>query len=217
MGEQGVSTPVGSGGRAGHHEGSSSPSPDWSDAALIEACLAGDERAWEILIGRYARLIYTIPLRFGLPKTVADEIFQEVCLILLERLDTLRDRERLGSWLMTVTRRTCIARWRGKSATIQHVELTEETYRDVGVAPEDLVIEQEEQQFLLEALKNLSPRCRRLIEILFFHDPPLSYEEIAQELGLPLGSIGPTRKRCLEKLRRAFLELWASGQTEVGE
>ena len=98
---------------------------DWqkaTDTTLIDACLQGEEQAWAMLITRYSRLIYSIPIRFGFPQTIADEIFQETCLALLEGLHTLQNQDRLSSWLMTVSRRSCIRRMRQKS----EVEMDEE-------------------------------------------------------------------------------------------
>lgn len=169
------------------------------DAELVAACLSGDEQAWMILIDRYSPLIYTIPLRFGLPKVIADEVFQETCLILLEKLDTLREKDQISSWIMTVARRACIQRWRRK-----HIQTV--TLQDTDPLP-DMALEEElvrlEQQYLVHlALAKLPPRCQHLLKALFFTDPPLSYEEIATELSVSTGSIGPTRTRCLEKLKQ---------------
>lgn len=175
----------------------------WDDVDLIGACLEGNEQAWTILIERYGRLIYTIPLRFGLSKPVADEIFQETCLILLEKLDTLRDRQRIGSWLVTVTRRACIQRWRRKAADL--VELPES-----HKAPDDIenqVLRVEQQYLVQRALENLNPRCQHLLKWLFFDASSPSYDDIAEKLDIPKGSIGPTRSRCLDKLRQEIVKL----------
>ncbi len=181
------------------------PLAEWSDARLIAACLAGDEQAWKTLIERYSRLIYTIPLRFGFTKGVADEIFQETCLVLLEKLDTLQDRERLHPWLVTVTRRACIHHMRrtGKVETVALVETDKPTEGTL----EGQVLRMEEERRVQEALEKLDPRCRTLIQELFFRDPPLTYEALAAELEMSLGSVGPTRARCLEKMRRKIVEL----------
>ncbi|RME09468.1 MAG: sigma-70 family RNA polymerase sigma factor [Ardenticatenia bacterium] len=177
-----------------------------SDEDLVQACLEGNEAAWEELINRYARLIYTIPLRFGFPQHVADEVFQEVCLILLEKLHTLQNRRRLSSWLMTVTRRVCIRRYRTQpdapmldiqDVVVVHPERVEER-----------VMRREEQQILREAMERLDERCRRLLTLLFFDEEDgVSYQEIAELLDMPLGSIGPTRSRCLQKLRRILADM----------
>ncbi len=169
------------------------------DPSLVEKCLEGDEQAWVILLERYNRLIYTIPLRFGFSKALADEIHQETCLIMLEKMDTLRDRQQLSSWLMTVTRRACIKRWRSNKA--EEVELMEGDHiQDTNL--EENISHLEEQFLVQEAFARLSDRCKQMIEALFLKDPPLSYEEIAEKLEISLGSVGPTRARCLDKIKR---------------
>lgn len=182
---------------------------DWhllDDSDLIHACLGGVEQAWAELLERYSGLIYSIPLRCGFPKGVADEIFQETCLILLEKLGSIQQHERLNSWLMTVTRRACIRRMRQP----QEGELTEriEAMTPAGEASlEQQLIELEQTHKVQLALQKLSPTCQQLIQALFLQEPPLTYEEITEQLGLPLGSIGPNRSRCLQKFRQALEEL----------
>jgi len=175
-----------------------------SDSQLIEACLSGEEEAWVALIQRYSRLIYTIPLRFGFSKMVADEIFQETCLILLESLESLQQKDRVRSWLVTVCRRVCIQHLRQK----KEVQSLETVNLDGRFPPIDSeLIKLEQQHDIQEALANLSSRCQELLKALFFDSPPATYEEIAQELHVPTGSIGPTRNRCLEKLEQELKKL----------
>lgn len=169
------------------------------DAFLVAACLDGDEQAWATLLERYQRLMYTIPLRFGYSKAIADEIYQEACLVMLEKLHTLQNRTQLRTWLVTVTRRACIQRWRNR-------KLEEEELSHLEPAKQAHIEEQLsriEEQFLMQtALAQLSPRCQQLLQALFLHDPPMSYEKVTELLGISHGSIGPTRSRCLDKLRR---------------
>lgn len=176
-----------------------------SDEELVQACLEGEEAAWEELLNRYARLIYTIPLRFGFSQPVADEIFQEVCLILLEKLHTLKNRQRLASWLMTITRRVCIHRYRSNPSTL--MQDIQDVVVEHPARVEESVIRDEERYMLQEALSRLDERCRRLLTLLFLDESGISYQEIAEMLDMPLGSIGPTRSRCLQKLRRVIAEL----------
>jgi RNA polymerase sigma factor (sigma-70 family) len=181
---------------------------DWTqatDSQLIEACLDGHEMAWAALIQRYSRLIYTIPLRFGFPKVIADEVFQETCLILLEGLSALQDRQRISSWLMTVTRRACIQRLRRRS-TLETDELTE-TKQAVEFTVEEDLLRLEQQQLVYEALAHLPPRDQQLLRALFLEEPRRPYEEIARELRIPEGSIGPLRARSLKKLRQEIIRL----------
>jgi RNA polymerase sigma factor (sigma-70 family) len=182
---------------------------DWSkavDEALIDACLQGEEQAWSALVERYSRLIYSIPIRFGFPHTIADEIFQETCLALLEGLHTLQNHDRLSSWLMTVSRRACIRRIRQKS----EVEMDEdwETAVPTNDPPlENSLIQLEQEHLIYQAIESLSPHCQQLLTALFLTEPELSYEEISRQLDIPLGSVGPYRSRCLKKLRLALIQL----------
>jgi RNA polymerase sigma factor (sigma-70 family) len=175
-----------------------------SDSQLIEACLAGEEAAWVVLLQRYSRLVYTIPLRFGFSKTVADEIFQETCLILLEGLNSLQQKDRIRSWLVTVCRRVCIQHLRQKKED-QSLDGMNVDGRFPPIDSE--LIKLEQQHVVQEALTNLSPRCQELLKALFFATPPASYEEISQKFDIPTGSIGPTRTRCLEKLEQELIKL----------
>jgi RNA polymerase sigma factor (sigma-70 family) len=183
---------------------------DANDTQLIEACILGEERAWTALINRYSRLIYTIPLRFGFSKMVADEIFQETCLILLESLETLREKDRVRSWLVTVCRRVSIQHMRQKkevqsldAINLDGHHLEDARHLDGRYPPLDAELIQLEQQHIVrEALTKLPARCQQLIKALFFAHPPASYEEIAGQLNISTGSVGPTRSRCLEKLQQ---------------
>jgi RNA polymerase sigma factor (sigma-70 family) len=182
---------------------------DANDSQLIEACILGEERAWTALINRYSRLVYTIPLRFGFSKMVADEIFQETCLILLESLETLRETERVRAWLVTVCRRVSIQHMRQKKEVQsldainldgRHLDGRHLDGRDPPLDAE--LIQLEQQHIVQEALTKLPARCQQLIKALFFSHPPASYEEIAGQLNISTGSVGPTRSRCLEKLEQ---------------
>lgn len=182
--------------------------PDWSaipDYQLIEACLGGEEAAWAALLARYGRLIYTIPLRFGFSKTVADEVFQETCLILLEGLNGLEDRHRLRSWLMTVTRRACLQRIHRPTAP--DADPLPDTLHAVAPTVEEQ-LQQLEQQYLVQtALSRLPERDQQLLRALFFEEPRRPYEEIARDLGISAGSIGPLRVRGLKRLEQEIRRL----------
>lgn len=177
---------------------------DADDGQLIEWCLEGHELAWTTLIERYSRLIYTIPFRFGFSKMVADEIFQETCLILLEKMDTLQEKDRVRSWLVTVCRRVCIQRLKQKD----DLQSIDELEVDGRFQPVDSELIQIEQQHIVQAaLSQLQPRCQQLIKALFFDTPAPSYEELAEVLNISVGSIGPTRIRCLNKLQQELSKL----------
>jgi len=179
-----------------------------TDSQLIEACLAGDEQAWALLVERYQRLVYSIAVRQGLSDEDAEDAFQAVFAILLDKLDTCRKRERLGSWLATIARREAlrIAQQRAARADTADEELLD-AHPASEPLPETVLEEMEEQNLIRQGLERLGERCRRLLQHLFYQPEPLSYARIARELAIPEGSIGPTRARCLERLRSILADL----------
>ncbi|HWP42768.1 MAG TPA: sigma-70 family RNA polymerase sigma factor [Blastocatellia bacterium] len=179
-----------------------------SDRELVTDCLKGDQRAWEALIVRYQRLIYSVPLRARLSPDDAADIFQSVCLKLLENLSSLRDHEKIVSWLMTTTMRECwrvsARQRRDNPATASDDDDSDSTVEIVSqslLADEQLQLI-ERQQAVRRGLASLPERCRKLLQMLFYQKDELSYAEIARRAGMPVSSIGPTRARCLEKLRK---------------
>jgi len=169
-----------------------------SDDELVRACRAGDEAAWAALVERYSALILSVPRRYGFSAAEADDVFSEVCLILVRSLDALRDVQALPRWLVRVTSR---AAWevsrRGRRD--QMSELPELTG---GAAPDAVATVFEEEELVRRALAGISRKCQHLLGLLYFEPESLSYDEIAQRLGIPRGSLGPTRKRCLERMRK---------------
>jgi RNA polymerase sigma factor (sigma-70 family) len=179
-----------------------------SDLQLVSACRRGDQRAWEKLIRRYQRLIYAIPVRAGLDEDQAAEIFQDVFTTLFEKLDDIEQPDKLHAWLVTTTRRKTLHALSKMLARQQsHVNTDEPPHvatliKDETPLPDEQLVILEEQHQIRTALSSLDERCRMLIEMLFYRAEPPSYEDIATTLGVPEGSIGPTRARCLAKLLR---------------
>lgn len=174
----------------------------WSDTRLVQECLAGNEEAWSSLIGKYKALIYSIPVKYGLPKHEAADVFQSTCMELLARLPELREPRALPKWLMQVAHHQCY-RWKRQQQRIISRDAEPDLPEpETPAIAEGLVRQTQEEQMLREALAVLAPRCRRLIELLFFESPPRPYVEIAAEMGLAVGSIGFTRQKCIERLRR---------------
>ncbi len=175
-----------------------------SNARLVRDCLNGREDAWRALIDRFKNLIFSIPLKYGIAAEDAAEIFQSVCLSLLSELDKIRDPQALPAWLIQVTARRC-ANWLREQRQFLGTEEEEfeshldQKSRELSASQ---VREIELEQVLREAQDGLSPQCRRLIEMLFYESPARPYEEVAAELGLATGSIGFTRQKCLEYLRK---------------
>jgi RNA polymerase sigma factor (sigma-70 family) len=185
-----------------------SPSILWPDRDLVEACLAGDERAWTALIAKYKNLVYSAPLRYRMQPDDAADLFQSVWAELFAELHNLRDVEALRTWLIKVALNKCY-QWKRRQ-TRQPLGDSGNIAIDVPdpqplfpALQEDL----DKQQRLREAIAKLPERCRTMIELLFFSDPPRPYVEVAHELGLATGSIGFIRGRCLKKLRQALEEV----------
>jgi RNA polymerase sigma factor (sigma-70 family) len=190
-------------------KGKRAASPARRDRELLSACLQGDDAAWEALIARYQRLIYSIPIKLGLSPNDAADVFQSVCLKLLEHISTLRNQDNISSWLITTTRRES---WRlARHRRREHViipdeaddgsdELSQLPDRQVPVDEQQAALEQ--QQILRQAVEQLPERCRKLITLLFYSGADLSYDEVARQLGIPRDSMGPTRARCLARLKK---------------
>ena len=179
------------------------------DRELIAACLAGDGSAWEALISRYQRLIYSIPMKSRLSPDDAADIFQSVCLKLYEKLAGLRDYDRISSWLITTTTREVwriAARNRRDTPVASAGEDDDTDMLDRIAATDPLADEQreslEQQQLVRQAIESLQERCRNLVTMLFYEKDELTYADIARRMGMPVPSVGPTRARCLEKLKK---------------
>jgi RNA polymerase sigma factor (sigma-70 family) len=176
-----------------------------SDRELVAACVAGDEQAWSELIERYNRLIYSIPLKQGLDRDQAADIFQAVCLDLVTELPRLRDPKALPAWLIQTTLHK-VSKWRRNSDRIVadggeqagHAEAPE------CDMPDTLIREVQQAQAMRDAVSGLSDRCRQMVQMLFFETPPLAYKDVASRLGVATGSIGFLRGRCLDRLRSAL-------------
>lgn len=178
------------------------PDPAWSDEELIRECRSGSQAAWNALIEKYKKLVYGMPSRYGLPPQDAADIFQMVWTDLYRDLDRLEQPGAIRGWLVTATARRCL---------LQKKRLAKNSDAALPDLPskEDLTavqLEAERDQTVREAVALLPPRCRRMIEMLFFEFPPRPYQEVAAELGLAGGSIGFIRGRCLSKLRDLLAE-----------
>ncbi|HEU4509642.1 MAG TPA: sigma-70 family RNA polymerase sigma factor [Pyrinomonadaceae bacterium] len=174
-----------------------------SDLELVSACRRGDQLAWEKLIRRYQRLIYTIPLRAGLSEDQAAEVFQDVFTTLFQRLHDIEQPERLQAWLVTTARRKTlrsISKQRTRPGSDALPPNESAAVHDEAPLPDEKLIILEEQHRIRVAMALLDDRCQRLLEMLFYRTEPPSYAEIAAVLGIPEGSVGPTRARCLRKL-----------------
>jgi len=171
----------------------------WSNRRLVNECLAGSNLGWSALLAKYKNLIYSVPLRYGLDQEEAADIFQSVCMDLLQELPKLREPDALAGWLIQVTLHKCHRSRRQHRRDALPEEAPEGT--SPALLPDGMLEQVQEEQSLRDALYALEPRCRTLLQALFYEDPPRPYEELAASLGLSVGSIGFIRGRCLKKLR----------------
>ncbi len=176
------------------------------DEKLVQECLNGDERAWNRLIDKYKRLIYSVPVKYGLSPEDSADIFQNVCVDLFTNLAKLRKIESLRSWLITVATHKCFHYKKQQRQDVELDAMEREIAEDMATAPE-IVQEVQEEQAVRDAIQKLSPRCAELVRMLFFEQPPVPYAEVARKLGLATGSIGFIRGRCLNRLQKILGEL----------
>ena len=181
-----------------------------SDETLIAACRAGEQDAWQEVFDRYHRLVRSIAISYGAREHDAEEIVQISFSVLFDSIHRIRPDSTLAPWLSTIARRhtwrLLERRRRAEPAAIHDEALTHDDVREHETRSAD-------DELLRLALQQLPPRCRTLIELLYLRGDEPSYAEISAELGLPVGSIGPTRGRCLERLRAimASMSIGATG------
>jgi RNA polymerase sigma factor (sigma-70 family) len=170
-------------------------------AGLVGGAAAGDRRAWERLVEQYARLIWSITVQFKLTESDAADVAQTTWLRLLEHIDRIEFPDRVGSWLAATARNECLRSLAARKRVV--LAHDEEILFGMAVsAPEidERILADERDQVVRDAMSRLPRRWQRLLELLMA-DPPTPYADISDELGLPMGSIGPTRGRCLAQLR----------------
>jgi len=190
---------------------STQPSPVLSDPipdeqTLLDACRRGESSAWDTLVERYERLVMSIPLRLGLNRSEAEDIFQLTFAYLLQNIAGIRDATRLAAWLATVARRQTwlyIQRSRREMPGLEELEEVSMSADWAMLTASDVDrIDRWELSFWLDqGLARLSERCRDLLTALYFETDKPVYADIAAKFNIPIGSIGPTRARCLEKLK----------------
>lgn len=168
---------------------------------LLARAAEGDQEAWDALVDRFSQMVWSIARGFRLDDATAKDVTQTVWLRLVENLDRITDPERLPGWLATTCRREAL-RVKGVRERVVPTEF-EYDIADEKPSLEAMLVEDEQAREVLVAFKGLSEDCRQLLSLLCT-DPPLSYEEIAEIVGRPIGSLGPTRSRCLERLKAAM-------------
>jgi RNA polymerase sigma factor (sigma-70 family) len=175
----------------------------WTDERLVAECRKGNQDAWSGLIEKDKNLIFSVPIKFGLPREDAADIFQAVCLDLLSDLPQLREPRALPKWLMQMSFHKCL-RWKKQRLVLfdDPLEIEGASEASSEELPEEVMYQVQREQMLRDAVASLAPRCHRMIAMLFFESPARPYQEVAKELGIATGSIGFIRGRCLRMLRQ---------------
>ena len=181
-----------------------------SDRDLIRRCRQGSAGAWRQVLKKYERLVYSIPLRYGLSRDDAADIAQITFTILIQSLDGLSEDSHLGPWLVTVARRhtwRLLERNRRESASerLEGADVAESAVL-LGKSDADSIDHWELTEWLDAGLSKISASCRELLLALYFQPQGSSYAEVADRLGMPIGSVGPRRARCLKSLKQMLSE-----------
>ena len=172
-------------------------------AEKVKAASSGDREAWNWLVDRYAQLVMGVASRYRLRAEDAADVSQGVWLKLVEHLDDIREPRALPGWIVTTTRNEALRVFKSRQRTVAvdpQTGLTLEAAASDAGSLDDELLRDEQHQALREGLRELRPLHQDLL-VLLLEDPPLSYDDISEKLGIPKGSIGPTRARCLEALR----------------
>ncbi|MCP3939630.1 MAG: sigma-70 family RNA polymerase sigma factor [Actinomycetia bacterium] len=169
----------------------------WSTIAdMVEAARQGDATAWARLVDEFAPMVLAVARRHRLSQADVDDVFQVVWIRLVENLDKIREPARLAGWLSTTTRREAL-RVAARPTVTEFTDLVGDD------SAEEAVMHDLDHAEVLTALKRLDQRCRDLLDAIIVRE--LSYDAISTQMQMPVGSIGPTRQRCLERLRQSMV------------
>lgn len=176
------------------------------NARLLQGAALGDPAAWQELISRYGGLLASVARRCGMNAADTAEVTQTTWLRLVENVHRINQPERLAGWLATTAKRECfrLQRLGGRQipAPVDHLAALPDIH---SPSPDSGPLADERDEAVRRACRQLAPRCQRLLDSLM-GEGPISYQELSRKLSMPIGSIGPTRGRCLEHLRRLLLE-----------
>ena len=180
-----------------------------TDTELLARCREKDEGAWKALIERYAALVLSIPRRYGLSEDRAEDVLGEVCVALVKSIAAGQDGSEFAGWLIRASTR---ATW--EAARKDRVAMTPDDMPPLTSAapPDEMVAALVEEQRVREALHDIPGRCGKLLTLLYFTAPAPADDEVARRLKMPRGSLGPTRTRCLEKLRERLERIQAPSE-----
>lgn len=206
---------------ADHHVASDSsyavPVAEAGAAGLLTRAAAGDQTAWNEIVRRYERLVWSIARAHRLNSADAADAVQTTWLRLVEHLGAINDPDRVGAWLATTVRRESLrivtrrARERRDGADDELAVLP-----DAGISVEESLLSSERDAIVLRAVRKLDERCQRLLRVLSASPPP-RYEAVAEAFGMPIGSIGPTRGRCLNRLKDTLVEMGYTHDTQTAD
>jgi RNA polymerase sigma factor (sigma-70 family) len=178
----------------------------------LQRAADGEQASWDRLVDRYGGLVWSVARSYRLTADDAADVSQTTWLRLVEHLGRLREPERLSAWLVTTAKRECLRVLRSRTRErVLDLEGLARTHPD-DPPPDTRLLAVERSALLMEALSRLGDGCQRLLRVLMATPPP-SYDTVSEALGMPIGSIGPTRARCLTHLRRHLAEL---GITQAG-
>lgn len=178
-----------------------------ADAEIVKRCRKGDQTAWDELVERYQRLIFAIPRRAGLTEEQAADVFQEVFLTLFEKIDDIKQPEKVRSWMVTTAKFKTWATVRGSKGFYSPATEEEMDAEMAAIAvktplADDVLIELEEQHIIRNALKQIDERCQTILSMIYLNEPASTYVEVASAIGVGETSISPLRARCLKKLEK---------------
>ena len=173
---------------------------------LVAGARAGEQAAWDEIVARFTALLWSVARSYRLEPNAAADVVQGTWLRLIESINSLQDPEALPGWLLTTARRQAIRslRLKARDLPVQDVDAFDQEAPDPPAMDAALLLD-ERDAALWEAFRHLGARCQRLLRVLMAPECP-SYSEVGARLGMPVGSIGPTRGRCLSHLRGLLAE-----------
>lgn len=181
------------------------------NAELVSRARAGDQGAWDALVSAYEGLVWSVVRSFRLTDAEAHDVTQTVWLRMVEHLGSIRDPNAIGGWLATTARRECIALFKKSGRSVPADPVTLDEPDETIPAPGENLLREETTRVVWDTLHQLSDKCFQLLRILLA-DPPPTYSDVSAALEMPIGSIGPTRQRCLDNLRALLERRGISGE-----
>lgn len=164
---------------------------------LTRRAAAGDQEAWNEIVRRFESLVWSVTYEFRLPQAAREDVFQLTWLRLLDNIERIESPDRLAGWLAPTARRECLAVIRSSSRVTPVDEFDDLWVEDLA---DVALLSEERLRAVFRGLRELGERCQLMLSLLA-HDPPVEYVDIAEIMGMALGSVGPTRQRCIERLR----------------